>query len=366
MKNILFFLSHQPNPRFIKQIKYLSRKKNIYLSYFARSYMPDLNKHIINETSEIFIIGKINNRNYFLRIFVYISTFMKTFKYLMKRNYDSIIVNNLDTLIFIKLVLFFKNEKPMLILEISDLRSYKYRNTFYSRLIRLLDKIFIKKINRLILTSPNFANFYKNISTEKIFILENKILPNFLTEPNDITINNPNDKFRIGIVGLLLQTKAYIELVELIGNDSNYEIYIFGKGPAEDFFIDAQSKFNNIFFNGQYDFFYDIKKIHNSIDLLFLVYDVSDNNVNNFNAVPNKFYEAAFFKTPVITSKKTYLGNLVEKYGMGVTVEYNDKIRVKNALENIRLNKIKFYFDSINSDVYIGDNDYKKFEKFIE
>lgn len=37
-QNILFLISHQPNPRFVKQIKFLSLNHNVFVLYFYRNY----------------------------------------------------------------------------------------------------------------------------------------------------------------------------------------------------------------------------------------------------------------------------------------------------------------------------------------
>ena len=57
--NILFLLSHQPNPRFVKQIKFLSQRNNVILIYFYRNIMNDLLEDYKYDVKQIFILDII-------------------------------------------------------------------------------------------------------------------------------------------------------------------------------------------------------------------------------------------------------------------------------------------------------------------
>lgn len=129
----LFLLSHQPNQRFVKQIKYLSTSSEVNVIYFYRDYMKDLSIEYSDDCKLNENIASISNGNYFQRIVEYLQSIQKLCKLLKSNRYDTLIVNNIDTFILYKLCSFFQKENTKIVIEISDLRSHTYTNSFKSK-----------------------------------------------------------------------------------------------------------------------------------------------------------------------------------------------------------------------------------------
>ena len=64
---------------------------------------------------------------------------------------------------------------------------------------------------------------------------------------------------------------------------------------------------------------------------------LNPNNLNNRVGPPNKLFEAMVCGRPVIATKRTYSGDLVEKLQMGLTVDF-DKEDFKKAIIKLRDN----------------------------
>ena len=88
-KSVLFFLSHQPNPRFIKQINFFSKKNKVVVVYFSReNNIPDLIKsfrknivyHNLGTVKNLDVTPRLSD--YFARFSIY----FKTIGYLIKLN----------------------------------------------------------------------------------------------------------------------------------------------------------------------------------------------------------------------------------------------------------------------------------------
>ncbi|AII13937.1 glycosyltransferase, family 1 [Campylobacter iguaniorum] len=362
---ILFLLSHQPNPRFIKQINFLSQKYEISVIYFNRDYMKDLSSEYIQYCSANINIGNISNGNYTKRIITYFRMIKQLYRIFQQNKSDIIIVNNIDILIIFKICTCFSRITTKIILEISDLLGYNYRNSFKSEIIRFIERYIFRYVDKLIVTSPKFYDiYYKKIFKKDYFILENKPLLNML--PSKIEKVN-NQKIVIGIVGLLLQGKPYKALFDVIKGDNRFEVHIYGKGIYEYLIKEYSKTYENIKYFGEYNFFKDSAKIYGSIDILYMSYDTTSwDSFNNKIALPNKFYEAMYFRVPIITSSETYLGELVEKYKIGKTIKCCDGGEILNALIDINLNQISRNFDKISKDIYLGDNDYIRLAEFIQ
>lgn len=363
--NIFFLLSHQPNPRFVKQINYLSHNHNVSVVYFYRDYMKDLTDEYRRNRILDYNLGVISNGNYLRRIGNYFKSIKVLYKILNSNQYDILFVNNVDILALFKLCTLFKKINTKIVLEISDLRSHTYVNNIKSKIIRNIEKLMFKYIDKLIVTSPKFYDLYYNrLFKDKPFLLENKLLSNMIPKRVNKTIN---DKIVVGIVGLLLQGRPYETLFKAIKDDERYEVHIYGKGTYQDLIEKYEYKYENIKYFRAYNFFKDSATIYASLDILYMPYDTTNGSLNNKIALPNKFYEAMYFKIPIITSCDTYLSELVEKYSIGKSTLCCEEKELKDSLKKVIENRDLYEKSLKNLDekLYIGDDDYKRLEAYI-
>ena len=361
--NLFFLLSHQPNPRFVKQIKYLSKNNEVDVVYYFRDYMKDLSSEYDTVCNLNESIGSLSNGNYLKRIGKYINSIQKLKDILKTNQYDVLIVNNIDTLALFKLSTLFKKTDTKIVIEISDLRSHTYTDSLKSKTMRVVEKFIFRFVDKLVVTSPKFYDMYYNrLFHGKYFVLENKPLSNMIPPKLEKV---KNDKTIIGIVGLLLQGKPYQSLFETIKDDDRFEVHIYGKGTYQDLVEEYADKYKNIKYFGEYNFFKDSAKIYASLDILYMPYDTTNGSLNNKIALPNKLYEAMYFGVPIITSSGTYLGELIEQYCIGETIKCCDSKELLNILNNIDSKKIIDSCSKLDSSKYLADDDYKQFEEFI-
>lgn len=365
MSKILFLLSHQPNPRFVKQISFLSKTNDVSVIYFYRDYMKDLTSEYDEKVILNFNLGSVSNGNYLKRIGSYFKSIDKLNKILKNNIFNTLIVNNIDTLALFKISSVLLKTKTENVIEISDLRSHTYSNDIKSMILKNIEKFMFKFIDKLIITSPKFYDVYYNtLFKNKPFLLENKPLSTMI--PKKIE-KIENKKIIIGIVGLLLQGKPYKTLFETLKNNDKYEVHIYGKGVYQSMVEEYSSKYKNIKYFGEYNFFKDSAKIYASLDILYMVYDTTNGSLNNKIALPNKFYEAMYFQVPIITSEGTYLGELVSGYKIGLLVNCLDKEDLINKINELYLGYDIYYYhiNKISSEKFLADNDYKKLEDYV-
>ena len=365
-KRLLFLLSHQPNPRFIKQIRYFSNACDVFVACFSREYMQNVSNEYIPFTVEDYNLGVIVNKRISKRIKSYFTSAVKYYRSLKVVRPSVIVVNNIDVLLLHFIVNIVVRNNSVIVMEISDLREHAYSFSIKSFFIALLEKHIFRLVDKLIVTSPMFYDsYYRKLYHKKHFVLENKPLSDMM--PLKLK-KIKNKKVVIGIVGLLLQEKPYRTLFDYVKFDDSYEVHVYGCGLYQYMVEEFAGKYENIKYFGAYNFFEDSAKIYSSLDVLYMPYDTTNNSVNNRIALPNKLYEAMYYKVIVLTSLNTYLGEIVEKYKIGITVKCCDENDLIKSLRFIESNKDFFLgeLNNIDEEKYLADKDYFELSKYLE
>ena len=92
--------------------------------------------------------------------------------------------------------------------------------------------------------------------------------------------------------------------------------------------ICRENDIKNVYFQGQFSS-NDKPEIYRNIDLINAVYANEDKNIRLADAtpLPNRVYDAAVFKCPIVASKGTYLAELIDEYYLGFSVNgFDDNI----------------------------------------
>ena len=79
--------------------------------------------------------------------------------------------------------------------------------------------------------------------------------------------------------------------------------------------------------------------LYKNYDIIHSLYGNKDISV--ITLTPNRLYDAVQYKKPILASKGTYLGEIVEKYNLGVVLDLDNKKFKKLLLE---------YIDTFNPD----------------
>jgi len=268
--NILFFISHQPNPRFIKQINYLAQNNTVTLLFFKRKTLANLNKSIDSNVT-IHDLGEIPNASQpAKRIGVYLKTIKKLKQLIKTTTFEVLLINNIDVLLLYNAATIFKKKKAKVAIEISDLREFVFSESASAKRMRSLEKkLYEKYIDKLIVTSKKYYDYhFSKFFDKEVFVLENKLLSKEIQE-SKITGREKNKKTIIGIVGLLLRKDEYIKLFETYKNSNTVDIHIHGKGHYQEMVKDYALKYENITYFGPYNAFTDAEKIYKSIDIIY-------------------------------------------------------------------------------------------------
>lgn len=242
-------------------------------------------------------------------------------KILKENKYDKIIVLTTMPGILMAKYLFrdYKNKY------IFDYRDYTYEKYGFYR----------KIVNKII--DNSFATFISSDGYKKYFNNQENIYLSHNISNMDDLVKNADDlkskkKITIGFLGYVRYFDVNSKLIMDFKNDKKYALTYIGT-PFSDCDLDTFCKtnsINNVTLIGKYNND-DKAKLYEKIDLINSIYSLSSEEVQP--AIPNRLYDAALFKKPIIVNGGTYLSEIVEKYSLGLIVSPFDE-NIKDCVIN--------------------------------
>lgn len=345
---IIFIINSIQQQRCIKRIE-----EFIENGYEVVAYGFNRDKTIPTKPTNftINIIGKFSNKsNYFKRILL----LYKTLKPVLKQ-YDNESVIFYYFLFDIAFVSRYLSKKSY-IYEESDLMQTYLKSKILCFLLNILDRYLIKKSLFTIMTSEGFSHYHFGENNPKnIHFIPNKLNRNIinipLIEKQAINVN----KLRFAFVGGARFQSLFNFIKILTQNFSQHEFHFFGKLSSE---FEQFIHLPNVFYHGVFSNPIDLPKIYSNIDIIVATYDVKFDNVKY--AEPNKLYEAIYFETPIIVSKKTYLSKKVDMLEIGFSIDPLNDNEVITFIQELTEKKIKIRQDAckqISKKITLNIND---------
>lgn len=354
LKKVAVLISHIPNPRILKRIKTLENNFLISLIYWDRM-QPNKESFEINPKHNVFRINiKAPLGKPIKRIIPFIKYLFRSIKILKKEKPYIIHSANLDMLIIAYIYKTFFDRNVKIIYEVADLPNYVFVKrtvsfkTFFARLIQKLEKLLTSQTSKIILTSPYFWDEYFSK-----FLDESKYL--FIPNAPSKKIFNKYEKkikddFTVGYIGSVRYVEQLKMLIDVVGElDNNHiKIFIAGNGPGYKEIVEYASDQEFVEIYGAYNYENEIVSLYEKVDCMYSVYDIKLKNVKL--ALPNRLYESIVCSIPIIGAKDTMLGKFIEKNQIGITVNYDSKEELKEALERMVSSKklLKFYQNNCN------------------
>lgn len=351
-RKIVFITGALSQPRIIKRINSF-----IDNGYEVEVYGFDRGKYSINKETykcDINIVGEQKDgQNYFAKL-IQIYNLHKSLNNKSKSDNSTFYLFGFIEAFF---SLFFHYKY---IYEISDIL-YGY-NKFkpIEWLIKLVDKIIIKKSILTVMTSEGFEEyFYPNKKYNNIVIQPNKLNSFFNSiDRNNLDYSVKKESIIFSYVGAFRYPNTVFRFAHIIGkNFPQHKFYFYGDSIFTNEVKDIASLYENVKYLGPFKNPNDLMSIYKTIDIVVACYDTKD--LNERIAEPNKLYEAMFFKKPIIVSPNTFLEKQVNKYGIGYSIDAsidNKIINFINSLSDESINGIMNNLELIGRDELIDDN----------
>ncbi|WP_297039094.1 glycosyltransferase [uncultured Dialister sp.] len=289
--------------------------------------------------------------------------FRNTVKKIIKEGkYDKIIVLNTMPGFLLHDVLLKQYKNRFLL----DIRDYTYEKiSFYLKVVhQLIDSSFF--------TTISSRGFEKFLGENKKIILNHNI-SNLDKVEKYPSLDRNNKKITIGFVGAVRYYDENIALIESFKQSSRFNLAFYGR-EASDCHLEEYCKnhqIKNIEFSGA---FQNEEKptLYKKIDIINSLY--GNQKIEVLSALPNRLYDALIFKKPLIVTEGTYLAEIVEKYGIGISLPgsqvHNGKIYEEKISEYVSgFNKRQF---TINANQLLEkvNNEQERFhheiDKFVQ
>ncbi len=201
---------------------------------------------------------------------------------------------------------------------IFDYRDYSYEK--YRSYKRLVDRIVTNSFCTFI-SSKGFLHYLN--PSEKINIVHN--ISNIEAMVDQASPIDTQDII-IGFVGYVRYYDVNTALIKCMQGHSDIKIVYYGAMYDDCDLVSyvKDNHFQNVEFYGIYQ--NDEKPdIYKNMTFINSIYSLDSKEVAY--AIPNRLYDAALYKKPIIVAKGTYLSYIVEQYGIGLAVNvYEDNI----------------------------------------
>jgi succinoglycan biosynthesis protein ExoL len=329
--DILCYLTNFPTPRMQKKIKVAAQCGKVTVIYWKRSDIA-FKSGLADSVLEIPVRASFYNNRGLFRIIAFIIFALKSWTLLCRADMTKkVYVNYLDVLLIACLI--FRRHDIKFIYAIGDLASVQYGgNPIITRTVRFIEKILLKKVSVIILSSPFFwSEYYAHIYQGRWELIENmpesSIWENFRGKQD-------RKPCIVGYIGWIRDRKPikclFTAVKELREADYDVRIFFAGFGPEDNEVKQAAADLDFVSFYDHYEYDKDAPNLYSQVDIIFSVYDISIKNAKIL--LPNRFYECIICNLPIIVAKETKLEIYMNKYGIGYSVDYLSVNDIKEAL----------------------------------
>ena len=287
------------------------------------------NKYAVEEWNKSVHIIRIQNKG-ILRILpgVLIKNplwWRKAFKRGLKLFYDGwkfdvVHCHDLDTLpagVWLK-----KKTKCKLVYDAHEIYGYmieKNVNNLIVKLVFYMEKKLIKHASYIITVDNGYANYFKSIINNiPLTIIRNcKTLLGEYQKPS-------YEKFTLIYIGTINNMRFFPQMIYIIGKIKNVQLFVISINKNEFYYKmkNISKKFDNINFLNQIPInkvLYETLKAH----VVICLFDTK-NRLYTIGS-PNKLFEAMVTGRPIIVTKNTNAGNIVDKEKCGISIEYSEE-----------------------------------------
>lgn len=224
---------------------------------------------------------------------------------------------------------------------------FDYRDSTYERFSpfkRVIGRL-VKYSYATFVSSDAFRKFLPKEEEGKIYTSHNLLLDSLNHRDEKEKYGVKSDKIRIGFWGFIRHEDLNKEIIKKVAEDDRFELHYYGREQqtAKNLKIYVQSiSAKNIFFHGEYKP-EDRYQFVRQTDIIHNIY--CDDNM--MLAMGNKFYDGIIFRIPQLCMKGSFMGEQVEKYGVG---------RMCDPYDSQFLEVVYDYYRKLDKEVFKGDS----------
>lgn len=343
---ITYLLSFIPNPRFNKRIN--AAKNEFDVSIVCWEKTDKWTFRVAQDIADCHVIHvEANAFDPVERIKPLITFSREAISCLQKIKPDVIHLQGLDMLL---IACWYKtrcDHNVRIIYEVADLHRLLVddqngmKRKLISKGVAYFERHCASKVDRLIVTSEKYFDvcYSKFYSPDKVVYIPNAPFKKFF---DGYTPKKHEGDFVVGFIGGI----RYINEIKLLISASEragVKVFLAGAEVGDEIKEISKTKPHVEYF-GAYDYDSQIAELYSKCDAINSVYPAHMKNVKV--ALPNKLYESVICGLPLIVAKDTYVGELVESWGVGVTVPYDSEEALAAAL--VELSKFGSLYNNLS------------------
>lgn len=298
---------------YLQRYLFVLDKMGCDFEYITREIADEPLDSIIEDNQ--YVIKYAKTRNPLRKIFQIIEWKREVKDILKKNKYDRIIILTVYPAVILGSFLYKQCRNRYFV----DIRDYVniLRNTILNRRLKSV----INGAQFTVVSSKGFLAWMP--SKERVCAIHNI---------QDIDMNckiaediSNKEKIVIGYLGVIAYVDTNLKLIMDLAQNSRYSLLYAGiyrdngclKGFCE------KERIANVVLKGEFENTGRFE-LYKEVDIINAIY--GNDSIVVRSALPNKLYDSAIYKKPILVSSGTYLASIVRKFHLGVAIDINSDI----------------------------------------
>lgn len=296
-------------------------------------------------------LGRLTHAKLLKRIPVMIRSIFKIRERI--ESHDVLYCFNFDILFIGWLSTIFKRKDIKIVYDLADIHKVLGGEGFLSTLLRAVERFLLKRTDLVVVASPAYIDgYFQKLqgADNEFLVIENKMLPdeessNISTKP---TQTKRDGILRIGYFGMLRCESSLKFLHQFLEeNRGKVELLLRGIFLQTESFKSRFERLENAHYGGPFVYPDDLPDMYHSVDIVWAAHMHGETNTKW--AMSNRFYQACFYKKPLITQKNTQDSERVESYNIGTTLDLNDIETCEEIMKSITEEKMEIWKENLNN-----------------
>jgi len=242
---------------------------------------------------------------------------------------------NIDQLILAAMVRMLIRSQAPITYEVLDIQPVFVGNGMRARLLRFVERVFLKRVSLIVVSSPGFMhNYFEPVQAYRgdWFLLENKLhasaVPTLETARSQLATDRQHKsaeaqkyKWVVNYAGLIRGQRTLnliTRLAEKFENDILFRFYGILTTVNPEAFRGAIESHENMVYGGEYVNPRDLTDIYRDADFVWAL-DLENVDNNSRWLLPCRFYEAGYLGLPCLVARDFEVGRKVESLDAGWT-----------------------------------------------
>jgi succinoglycan biosynthesis protein ExoL len=321
-------------------------------------------------------LGRISHGAYRRRLFPYLRALptIRTFT----QNADIVYAFGLDLALLGHLSRARLRARPKLVYELGDIRSVLIGESLQSELARRLERWLVARADLVVATSEEFITSYfakyHGDQSVRYLVIENKLANGVLPAPNQLaiaTVERNRFPLQIGYFGVLRCPRSWRILQEVIERgEQRFGLYVRGILVHFPNFKDKLHRIKGVTFGGAYVFPDELPEMYERVDMMWVAYPYSSQEGENWQwARTNRFYEACYFRKPMLAQAGSADAKLIEKYNLGMTLDLGDVEGSANRILGVTTEDIDEWqrnLETLPSSIYMYTDEHERLLRALQ